>query len=392
MGFPGSPWDNLGQYYSTSGIPMLKRLYVDNYKTFSNFELELESLSFFLGANGSGKSSVFEVLVHLRLLLEGESAGLIFRPDTSTRWDARKRQTFELEFSADERNYRYRLEIEHSEDGAGTRIAEEHLELDGATLISFVDGEIAVFGGAPTFSVDPSRSAVSIIGNSEQYEDIHRFRELINRIYVFKPNPTVMQGTSVKERKRPGIGLKHFGSWYRYLLAEKPGTMHKIGIALEDAIPGFCELKFEDRGGNRRELVLQRATDLGGQSKRTDSYRFDELSDGEKLLIGLYTVVMALAPAPGTLVCIDEPLNHISLVELEPLLAEIEESYAYAKPAHSQMFLASHHPFLVDFFARRFGFHFKRENAGPTTARPFKPSEDSKLSTSEVFREGWERL
>ena len=43
---------------------MIRRLYIDNYKCFSNFELRLDKLpcSMIIGANGSGKSTVAEVL------------------------------------------------------------------------------------------------------------------------------------------------------------------------------------------------------------------------------------------------------------------------------------------------------------------------------------------
>ena len=43
---------------------MIKRLYVDNFKCLQKFELNLKDLNsaFLLGKNGSGKSTVFEVI------------------------------------------------------------------------------------------------------------------------------------------------------------------------------------------------------------------------------------------------------------------------------------------------------------------------------------------
>ncbi|KJV06625.1 AAA family ATPase [Methylocucumis oryzae] len=42
---------------------MLKRLYIHNYKCLVNFEIHFDQdVSLFLGGNGSGKSTVFEVL------------------------------------------------------------------------------------------------------------------------------------------------------------------------------------------------------------------------------------------------------------------------------------------------------------------------------------------
>ncbi len=41
---------------------MLKRLYVDNYKCLVNFEFVPQQIQLLLGVNGTGKSSVFDVL------------------------------------------------------------------------------------------------------------------------------------------------------------------------------------------------------------------------------------------------------------------------------------------------------------------------------------------
>ncbi len=39
---------------------MLKRVYIDNYKSLVNVEIGLKEINLFLGANGAGKSAVFE--------------------------------------------------------------------------------------------------------------------------------------------------------------------------------------------------------------------------------------------------------------------------------------------------------------------------------------------
>ena len=44
---------------------MLKRIYINNFRCLVNFELKLDGLSLFLGANGSGKSTVFAALLNI---------------------------------------------------------------------------------------------------------------------------------------------------------------------------------------------------------------------------------------------------------------------------------------------------------------------------------------
>ncbi|MBM5818084.1 MAG: hypothetical protein FJ083_16385 [Cyanobacteria bacterium K_Offshore_surface_m2_239] len=48
---------------------MLKRLYVDNYRSLVNFELHFSPLTLLTGSNGSGKSSILNIFFALRALL-----------------------------------------------------------------------------------------------------------------------------------------------------------------------------------------------------------------------------------------------------------------------------------------------------------------------------------
>ena len=88
---------------------MITRLYIDNFKSFVNFELTAKSLNLLLGANGSGKSSMFEILVLLQKFIQGETASKLFTINSLTRWQLLNIQTLELEIGS----YQYRLEIEH---------------------------------------------------------------------------------------------------------------------------------------------------------------------------------------------------------------------------------------------------------------------------------------
>lgn len=52
---------------------MIKRFYIDNYKSLVNFELPLQELTLLLGANGAGKTAVLDVVFALRQLLSGQA-------------------------------------------------------------------------------------------------------------------------------------------------------------------------------------------------------------------------------------------------------------------------------------------------------------------------------
>lgn len=92
---------------------MLTRLYVDNYKALTSFELTLSNHVLLLGSNGSGKSSLFEVIEGLRrVLVDGESVDDTFSADTLTRWDDRRIQTYEIDATDGKSRYHYRLVVD----------------------------------------------------------------------------------------------------------------------------------------------------------------------------------------------------------------------------------------------------------------------------------------
>ncbi|NET17056.1 MAG: AAA family ATPase [Okeania sp. SIO1H6] len=73
---------------------MLKKLYVNNFKCLVNFEIKFSNINLLLGANGSGKTTVFEVLHKLQKFILGEfettgkyyQVSEIFHQQDLTRW------------------------------------------------------------------------------------------------------------------------------------------------------------------------------------------------------------------------------------------------------------------------------------------------------------------
>ena len=58
---------------------MLERLYADNFRCLTNFELKLDAANVFLGANGTGKTSVLTVLRKIQnLVARGDRIDRVF--------------------------------------------------------------------------------------------------------------------------------------------------------------------------------------------------------------------------------------------------------------------------------------------------------------------------
>src|SRR5579862_998716 len=104
---------------------MLKRVYIDNFRCFVNFELSLDQQVLVLGLNGTGKSSFLDVLRGVKSVVSGDrKPDDIFPHGSRTRWQSLSQQTFELEVDLDE-EYKFQLELEGWGRPEKTRIKKE---------------------------------------------------------------------------------------------------------------------------------------------------------------------------------------------------------------------------------------------------------------------------
>ncbi len=92
---------------------MLKRIYIDNYKSLVNFEVSLNEINLFLGVNGAGKSAVFEMLRKVKCLVAGDSKVIeLFSFENCTRWQSSLLQAFELDIAGNGGAYQYKLKTD----------------------------------------------------------------------------------------------------------------------------------------------------------------------------------------------------------------------------------------------------------------------------------------
>jgi hypothetical protein len=113
---------------------------------------------------------------------------------------------------------------------------------------------------------------------------------------------------------------------------------------------------------------------------------FDDLSDGEKALVGLYMMRAALATGAAQTVLIDEPDNYVGLPELQPWVLSLRELL----DENHQAILISHHPELLSTAGEDFGRYLWRDNhTSPTRIGPL--TVPAGLSPGEAIARGWVR-
>ena len=111
--------------------------------------------------------------------------------------------------------------------------------------------------------------------------------------------------------------------------------------------------------------------------------RFDELSDGQRVLLMLYTL-LATATDDCT-ICIDEPENFLALREINPWLNLLLER---TQTQRCQAVLISHHPELINALAVGSGRWIDRTGDAESRAQTISEN-GSGLSVAELVARGW---
>jgi predicted ATPase len=394
---------------------MIKRIYIDNYKSLVNFELPLGDLTLLLGPNGVGKTSVLDVMFALRQLLSGEAKvtdKAVFPTPTLTRWQKRDKQVFELDvvLGADDGRMgiparheaddgqecpsyggslelRYRLEVEHDRATRKARIALELLEAKGKPLFRFERGEVHLYrddhSPGPVFGADWAESAMARVPPRGDNKKLTRFLDFMRKVIVCGLYPANFETESSTEDSVLQRDAHNFAAWYRHVLLERQELVPDFTHALREVIDGFRGIRMEKVGLDTRALLVR-----FDQFDERYELRLDELSDGQRALIALYALVR-LAAGQGYTLFLDEPDNYIALTEIQPWLIELADACGEQV---SQAVLCSHHPELIDYLGGDRALVLKRESSGATTVRPSSElAVDGGLKLSEVIARGWEQ-
>ncbi|PKO23161.1 MAG: hypothetical protein CVU38_05575 [Chloroflexi bacterium HGW-Chloroflexi-1] len=213
------------------------------------------------------------------------------------------------------------------------------------------------------------------------------FKQHLQRYIILQIVPCLMNPESSQEEARPSVHLENYASWYRSL-SQDQGLVFRLTNELREVIPGFDHFKFEMLGEQNRLLKVRFQGTTGDYPSE---YRLSDLSDGQRTLIALYTVLVA-SPAAGEntdTLCLDEPENFLALPEIQPWLVALHDR---CSGGEVQALLISHHPELIDYLlASPVGYWFDRECNQPTRVRPISTDDSSGLPISELIARGWLR-
>ncbi len=359
---------------------MIKRLYAHNYKCLVNFEINFDKdISLFLGANGSGKSTVFEVLTKLRrLLVDDEKVANIFNYTDRPRW--LKNEGFDIRFELDieikNSIFRYLLVINSvGSENEDLTIKEEYFH-NNTILIESKGKETILFGTEAQYPFDNSRSSI----NRYSSPALILFLKYLRTVFIVRINPYEMISTINKANAEIKTDFSNYAEWFAHLNEKNRREVSVFEKAMRDILPGFDYFRIEQAG---QVKVLQVDFENTANKKDIITYCFNELSEGQKVLIALYALVYC--SPENSLICIDEPENFLALPEIQPWFDTL---YDQCAERGLQALLISHHPKIINFLASDSGYWFSKEN-NLTRIQKISHEDESGLSIAELIDRGW---
>ncbi|HUO10372.1 MAG TPA: AAA family ATPase [Phycisphaerae bacterium] len=369
---------------------MITRLYANNFRCLVAFEAAFDSFGVLCGPNGAGKSSVFDAVRLLRNLGTGDGLlGGTGEQDVSqlefTTWLDSKIQEFELSLSVDGHLFDYVLHLEQRADFEKPRVIREKALCDKKPLFERdLDGVRfqRSNGNTTGFPLDWRQAALATIQpRGVSISKLALLQEEIAKLLILRPNPRSMERESKAEARHPDLSMTNLISWYRSLAQEQEWT-DALRDALQEVWPDFRSFKLLDAGMNTKALQLRFESEEG---KLTLLF-LDQLSDGERALIGLYMVRAALDTGAARTVMLDEPDNFVGMPELQPWVLSMRELLDEKR----QLVLISHHPEILSNSGEANGRYLWRDNhTSPTRIGPLKVPEG--MSAGEAIARGWAR-
>lgn len=369
---------------------MITRLYANNFRCLVAFNATFDSFGVLCGPNGVGKSSVFDALRLIRNLGTGDGllggTGEHDVPSLEvTSWLNSTIQEFEVGLNVDGLLFDYVLHIEQTKADEKPRVIKELARYDGKLLftrdLEGVEFEKAD-GTQAFFPLDWRQAALAAIQpRGVNISKLSLLQEEMAKLLILRPNPRGMERESRAEAKHPDLSITNLTSWYRFSAQEQEWT-DALRDSLRAVWPDFRSFKLVDAGMNTKALQLRFESDAG---KPTLLF-LDQLSDGERALIGLYMVHAALEAGLARTVMLDEPENFVGLPELQPWVLSMREML----DEKHQLVLISHHPEILSNSGEENGRYLWRDNhTSPTRIGPLKVPEG--MTAGEAIARGWAR-
>lgn len=352
----------------------IESIKIHNYKVLKDVEVkDISNMAVFLGKNGVGKTTFFDVFGFLHDCLIGNVKTALARRGGFNEVISRNQEgtiDFEIKFRAKETEplITYQLSI-----GLGERkfpvVSSEILKFRRGSkgqpwkVLDFKNGEGIAIEGVLNTNEDvtnairksqkldsPDILAIKGLGQFKEFEAVATFRRLIEDWYVadFKVDAARERNESVygEDLTRTGDNLSIVT---KYIYDNYPENFQKIIKSMKERIPGVDDIQAKETDDGYIVLKFQ-----NGEFKNPFSAKF--VSDGT---IKMFTYLVLLnSPMKHALLCIEEPENQL----YPELLEELAEEFRLYALNGGQVFVSTHSPDFLNAIDANEVFYFEKKN------------------------------
>ena len=354
---------------------MINYLYINNYKSFVNFRIDFDEKSLLIGTNGVGKTSILTVAFHLKTFILGNGAmvGGLFMPNSTTRWMESDIQTFEIGITEGGEEYTYRLEVKHTaQEIIQSKVLSEKLSINGEDILIVREGrgKIQNSSGVKEFFVDQTLSAIVTASYAENEKKIQGFLNAISKVIFCMPNPRLMADRVENDTYWPTADFSNFSSVYLGLSMIYPDVLEHVRDAMKLINPAFIRARINPEPFGKMFYLDYMYNGV------TVPLRFSELSDGERMIFAMYTMLYGYI-SNGCTLLLDEPDNYLSTREIQPWCMALEEELENS----GQCILISHNPEMIDYMADSDGIWLSRLASGESVvvSNPYEEAAKNNL-------------
>ena len=335
-------------------VPHIESLRIKNYRALRDIELkELKPLTVFLGANGSGKSTIFDVFA---FLFECFTIGL--RQAWNKRGGFKELRTrgcdgpieFELKYREKPKSPIITYHVSIDENTEGPFVETEWLQWRvgrGGKHVRFLQFECGtgsvIPGKKPDKSEtpikeqldDPSMLAVSMLGQSAHHPRVSALRRFITDWHLsYLSIDATREATEAGPQSRLSQTGDNLPNVIQYLQERYPERLEKIISVLSERVPRLENIDTKSMIDGRLLLHIKDAP-----FEQPILAKFT--SDGTLKL--LFYLTLFHDRRPPQLICIEEPENYLHPRLLTGLVGD-----CFKASASSQLMITTHSPHFVN--------------------------------------------